>query len=107
MSEKKIFRLDGKVQNYAWGGMYYIRALLGLPENREPSAEYWMGAHQSAPSVVNGSTLDKLVKADPEKVLGPKVWERFGGLPYLLKILDVNDMLSIQVHPTKEEAEKG
>lgn len=107
MSEKKLFRLEGKVQHYAWGGMYYINSLLGRPESREPSAEYWMGAHQSAPSVVNGSTLDKLVKANPEEVLGAKVWERFGGLPYLLKILDVNDMLSIQVHPTKVEAEKG
>ena len=28
-------------------------------------------------------------------------------MPYLFKILDVKDMLSIQVHPTKEAAEKG
>jgi mannose-6-phosphate isomerase len=111
MSEKKLFRLDGKVQNYAWGGYHYIPALLGIPENGKPSAEYWMGAHQSAPSVIGTgaqpSTLDQLVKANPEQVLGQKVWERFGELPYLLKILDVKDMLSIQVHPTKAEAEKG
>jgi len=111
MSEKKLFRLDGKVQHYAWGGFHYIPALLGIPETKEPSAEYWMGAHQSAPSLVhtNGdtTTLDKQVKANPEKVLGTKVWERFGELPFLLKILDVKDMLSIQVHPTKVEAEKG
>lgn len=111
MSEKKLFRLEGKVQHYAWGGFHYIPALLGIPETKEPSAEYWMGAHQSAPSVVraNGdtTTLDKQVKANPEKVLGAKVWERFGELPFLLKILDVKDMLSIQVHPTKVEAEKG
>lgn len=31
----------------------------------------------------------------------------FGELPYLLKVLDVKDMLSIQVHPTKEGATKG
>lgn len=111
MSEKKLFRLEGKVQNYAWGGYHYIPALLGIPESGKPSAEYWMGAHQSAPAVIatgaQPSTLDQLVKADPEEVLGPKVWKRFGELPYLLKILDVKDMLSIQVHPTKVEAEKG
>lgn len=111
MSEKKLFRLEGKVQHYAWGGFHYIPALLGIPENGKPSAEYWMGAHQSAPSVitVNGgtNTLDQLIKAAPENVLGAKVWDRFGELPYLLKILDVKDMLSIQVHPTKIEAEKG
>jgi mannose-6-phosphate isomerase len=111
MSEKKLFRLDGKVQNYAWGGYHYIPALLGIPENGKPSAEYWMGAHQSAPSAIatdgQSSPLDQLIKANPEHVLGPKVWKRFGELPYLLKILDVKDMLSIQVHPTKVEAEKG
>lgn len=111
MSEKKLFRLDGKVQNYAWGGFHYIPALLGIPENGKPSAEYWMGAHQSAPAVIatdgQSSTLDQLIKANPEHVLGAKVWNRFGELPYLLKILDVKDMLSIQVHPTKAEAEKG
>ncbi|MVT11224.1 mannose-6-phosphate isomerase, class I [Chitinophaga tropicalis] len=111
MSEKKLFRLEGKVQNYAWGGFHYIPSLLGIPETGKPSAEYWMGAHQSAPSAitVNGgaSTLDQLIKANPESVLGPKVWKRFGELPYLFKILDVKDMLSIQVHPTKAEAEKG
>jgi mannose-6-phosphate isomerase len=31
----------------------------------------------------------------------------FGDLPFLFKILDVKDMLSIQVHPSKTEAEKG
>jgi mannose-6-phosphate isomerase len=39
--------------------------------------------------------------------LGSKVWEEFGRLPYLFKVLDVHDMLSIQVHPSKKEAEKG
>jgi mannose-6-phosphate isomerase len=111
MSEKKLFRLDGKVQHYAWGGFHYIPALLGIPETQEPSAEYWMGAHQSAPSTIHTDgekkTLDAIVKADPEKVLGEKTFKRFGELPFLLKILDVKDMLSIQVHPTKAEAEKG
>jgi len=31
---------------------------------------------------------------------------QFGKLPYLLKILDVKGMLSIQVHPTKNNAIK-
>jgi len=111
MSEKKLFRLEGKVQNYAWGGFHYIPSLLGIPETNNPSAEYWMGAHQSAPSKIDtdGQTtaLDQLIKANPTAALGQKVWDRFGELPFLFKILDVKDMLSIQVHPTKVEAEKG
>ena len=37
--------------------------------------------------------------------LGAAVQQQFGRLPYLLKILDVKDMLSIQVHPNKKAAE--
>ncbi|WP_143310867.1 mannose-6-phosphate isomerase, class I [Chitinophaga vietnamensis] len=107
----KLFRLDGKVQHYAWGGFEYIPALLGIPSSDKPCAEYWMGAHQSAPSQIataNGpEALNTLIKENPAAIVGPAVWERFKELPYLFKILDVKDMLSIQVHPTKTEAEKG
>jgi mannose-6-phosphate isomerase len=51
--------------------------------------------------------LVDLIQQDPEGLVGETVWSRFGELPYLFKVLDVNDMLSIQVHPTKSEAEKG
>jgi len=82
------------------------------PENK-PFAEYWMGAHDNAPSqlvVEAGSTtltvpLNAYIKEWPEATLGSYVAEKFGRLPYLLKILDVKDMLSIQVHPTKKNAE--
>lgn len=109
--DKKLFRLDGKVQHYAWGGYNYIPQLLGIPAGKEPSAEYWMGAHPSAPSAIhfNGGaiTLDQLISERPAEIIGRQVWDRFKELPYLFKILDVKDMLSIQVHPTKAEAEKG
>lgn len=111
VDNKKLFLLKGKVQHYAWGGYDYIPQLLNIAPNGQPSAEYWMGAHVSAPSAIvtgNGDlTLDKLVAANPNEVLGPKAAARFGELPYLFKILDVKEMLSIQVHPTKTEAEKG
>ncbi|HVI46173.1 MAG TPA: mannose-6-phosphate isomerase, class I [Chitinophaga sp.] len=107
----KLFRLNGKVQHYAWGGYNYIPELLGVAPFGKPSAEYWMGAHPSAPSAIatgNGViALNELILTDPAALVGPKVWDRFKELPYLFKILDVKDMLSIQVHPTKAEAEKG
>ncbi|MEX6691210.1 mannose-6-phosphate isomerase, class I [Danxiaibacter flavus] len=110
--QDKIFKLKGKVQHYAWGGFSYIPSWLG-EENKDnkPYAEYWMGAHPSAPSEIqtpNGTlSLDVLIKDYPEEFIGEKVQKQFGELPYLFKILDVHEMLSIQVHPTKEEAEKG
>ncbi|MBX9733795.1 MAG: mannose-6-phosphate isomerase, class I, partial [Chitinophagaceae bacterium] len=100
------------VQHYAWGGTTFIPALVGVSnEDQKPCAEYWMGAHVSAPSTLqlNGETigLNKLIEQYPQEVLTNTVFDRFGELPYLFKVLDVREMLSIQVHPTKEEAEKG
>jgi len=112
MLQDKIFRLKGKVQHYAWGGYEFIPHWLGIPNTEhKPFAEYWMGAHPSASSDIvtpNGSlSLNELIKGFPEITIGNNVQQKFGELPYLFKILDVHEMLSIQVHPTKEEAIKG
>lgn len=112
MIQDKIFKLKGKVQHYAWGGTEYIPHWLGIEnKDKQPYAEYWMGAHNSAPSalIINGKeqALNELIKEQPDKFIGAKTQNQFNELPYLFKILDVKDMLSIQVHPTKEAAEKG
>ncbi|KYP15093.1 mannose-6-phosphate isomerase, class I [Flavihumibacter sp. CACIAM 22H1] len=106
--QNKLFDLEGRVQPYQWGGYTFIPALLSLEENTgKPAAEYWLGAHTQAPSIVNGATpLDQLIQQHPQ-LLGQEVRTRFGRLPYLLKVLDVKDMLSIQVHPSRENARKG
>ena len=112
MFRDKIFKLKGRIQHYAWGGYEYIPAWLGIDNSEhKPYAEYWMGAHPSAPSVVctpNGElSLNQLVQDHHEEFIGSHVHRAFGELPYLFKILDVKDMLSIQVHPTKEAAKAG
>ena len=110
--KNKVFRIKGKVQHYAWGGISYLPHLLKIPNpGNRPFAEYWMGAHDSASaSVIIGErkkiALNKYIATFPMETLGEKVLKKFGRLPYLLKILDVKDMLSIQVHPSKENAEK-
>lgn len=112
MIQDKIFKLKGKVQHYAWGGLEFIPHWLGIENKKaEPFAEYWMGAHPSASSTINidgnEKLLNELIKNDPQEFICTKTEKDFGELPYLFKILDVKDMLSIQVHPTKKEAEKG
>lgn len=105
-----IFKIKGKVQNYAWGGYNYIPDLLNIENtNHLPFAEYWMGAHPLAPAEIlpNKVSLQDFVQQNPEKVLGQSVQNVFNGLPYLFKVLDVHQMLSIQVHPTKEAAATG
>lgn len=106
----KISKLQGKVQPYAWGGSQFIPALLQQSNaGNKPAAEYWMGAHDNAPSEVidaNGQKqpLSAFIAQSPLTILGKTVNDSFGKLPYLLKVLDVKDMLSIQVHPTKQAA---
>lgn len=107
-----MHKLEGKIQHYAWGGKVFIPALLDISNTDDRScAEYWMGAHPAAPSTIfiegKNEDLATLIKNAKEKYLGSQVLKHFSSLPYLLKILDVRDMLSIQVHPSKEEAIKG
>ena len=108
-----MYKLTGKVQYYTWGGTTYIPELLGIENSgQKPFAEYWMGAHPSNPSLIEQDesitiSLGELIHQDPSKYLGEKVAQQFGGLPFLFKVLDVKDMLSIQVHPAKEEAIRG
>lgn len=104
-----IMKIKGVVQNYDWGGKEYIPQLIGAPVTGEKCAEYWMGAHDKAPSQVEetGAKLNEIINADLAKSLGEKVNTQFGRLPFLFKVLDVHDILSIQVHPSKKEAEKG
>ncbi|NJC25258.1 mannose-6-phosphate isomerase, class I [Neolewinella antarctica] len=106
-----IIPFAGVVQNYAWGGHRYLANLLRqTAPSEQPQAEYWMGAHAKGPGVIAGSSqnLEEAIQQDPGTLLGTKVAAKFSNkLPFLFKVLDVNDMLSIQVHPTKEAAEKG
>jgi len=94
---------------YAWGSRHGIAGLQGRPvPSTGPEAELWMGAHPSAPSGAAESTLDALIAADPERELGPSCVARFGPrLPFLLKVLSADRALSIQVHPSRIQAEAG
>jgi mannose-6-phosphate isomerase len=107
-----IHKLSGVIQNYAWGSHSLLAQLQGRPfPTVAPEAELWFGAHPLAPSEVeiNGSNrkLDSLVADDPGAQLGSDVARRFGRLPFLLKVLAVDQPLSIQVHPSSEQAKLG
>jgi mannose-6-phosphate isomerase len=109
----RVDLLEPVVQPYAWGSHTAIAELQGRPApTTAPEAELWMGAHPSAPSGVRRpggrTTLDKVIAADPPRELGAACAARFGGrLPFLLKVLAADKALSIQVHPSREQAEAG
>jgi mannose-6-phosphate isomerase len=105
--------LEPVTQPYAWGSRTAIAELQGrTAPTAQPEAELWMGAHPSAPSGLarpgGRVTLDAVIAADPAGELGPRCAAEFGGrLPFLLKVLAAETALSIQVHPSREQAQAG
>lgn len=109
----EIIELRGTPQHYDWGGTQYLPSVFGFENGaNQPFAEMWFGAHPKSPSIARiASTevpLDQLFEQRASEIMGidaSKQWH--GRLPFLLKVLDVQQMLSIQVHPTKKQAEDG
>jgi mannose-6-phosphate isomerase len=106
------YKLHGIHRHYEWGGSAFIPQLMHVDNAiGKPFAEYWMGAHPSASAMVETAeglmALDQMIQENKVAFLGQKTTTQFGSLPYLFKILDVEKMLSIQVHPSKGNAETG
>lgn len=106
--------LRNAVRPYAWGSRTTIPELLGRPiPAPHPEAELWMGAHPGDPSHVvsqdgTETSLLELVDNDPVGQLGEECASRWGGrLPFLLKILAIEEPLSMQAHPSAEQAAEG
>lgn len=124
-----MLELRGRARPYQWGSTSAIPGLLGKPPAEGPVAEVWLGAHPDDPASVGVGTsivddsqlypsrvppgppsqsLAEWIAQDPEAALGESVVERYGtSLPYLLKVIAPAEPLSLQVHPTIEQAEEG
>ena len=112
LSEHSFFPMKNTIQNYAWGSISSIRELFGFKnESQQPQAEVWMGAHPKGCSMVmfdqNPLSLSDLINKDRSAYLSADIAKEFGELPFLLKILAADKALSIQVHPSKKQAEEG
>ncbi|ORC20647.1 mannose-6-phosphate isomerase, class I [Rothia nasimurium] len=106
----ELFSLDNPIQNYAWGSHTTLAVMRGTQAPTEqPEAELWVGAHPSAPSIahVDGGAfpLDALVGEQPARFLNPE--RTSDTFPFLFKVLAIESPLSIQVHPTAEQAQAG
>jgi len=111
---QNFFLLKNTVQTYVWGSFDGIPAFTGIVNtDDEPMAELWMGAHPAAPSHIltgkgTSAPLDKFIAERPQESLGTLIDTRYGHtLPFLFKVLSAATPLSLQVHPTREQAEKG
>jgi len=112
LTAPRLIALDNSIREYAWGSVDAIPRLLGIEPTGRPAAELWIGAHPDEPSVWSAHPdrpgLDEVIATDPERLLGDAGMTAFGPrLPFLLKVLAADKALSLQVHPTAEQARTG
>jgi len=90
-----------------WGGRK-LELLLTEKLPAGPVGEAWLlsdrDEHPSsvAEGPLKGKTLFQLLRQDEKGIMG-KLSGRFDRFPLLLKFLDCNDVLSVQVHPSDEQ----
>ena len=105
--------LRGAIRTYAWGSRTAIAEFTGRPvPAAHPEAELWLGANPGDPAWLEDpdgeiSLLQALID-DPEGQLGSVTRARFGDvLPFLVKVLAADEPLSLQAHPSAEQAAEG
>jgi mannose-6-phosphate isomerase len=87
--------LRGVVQHYEWGDQQFIPEFLSTEADARPWAELWFGTHRGGPSLAKTETGSQ-----------PLV-QLAGELSFLVKIISANKPLSLQTHPTDEQAASG
>jgi len=83
--------LTNPIKRYDWGSPVWIPRLCGKEGDGTPQAEMWMGTHSAGVSMTPSGPLDEV----------------YGKIPFLFKLLAAEKPLSIQVHPTLEQAAAG
>ena len=94
-----VHRLISQPKNYDWGVPGALSQILGREPSRSPEAEVWWGNHPLA-----GCTI-----STDDGILDFPTWLEQTGtqFPLLVKLLAAQQPLSIQVHPSQEQAELG
>lgn len=113
MNKLYPFKFKTIYKDKIWGGKK-IKTILGKNFSPLPNCgEAWVlsGVNGNQTLIENGflsgNELNELVEVYMGDLVGEKVYERFGNeFPILIKFIDANDWLSIQVHPNNELAKK-
>lgn len=103
-------KFDPVYKEIIWGGQN-IKRFFGRKIPFERTAESWeICARPDGMSVVSngklsGLNLEQLIEKYKESLLGTASVKKYGdNFPLLIKIIDANDRLSVQVHPDDEYA---
>lgn len=94
-----------------WGGRGFQENLgIELPTEDKYGESWEVSSHNNGMSFVEngeyaGRSLQELLSSFKESLVGETVYKKFGeNFPLLIKYLDINDKLSVQVHPDDEYA---
>lgn len=100
-----MYKFRPILKSMIWGGDKII-PYKGIQSDEKNVGESWeiSGVKDNESVVANGAdagmTLPQLIERDGAKLLGEKNYERFGNeFPLLIKFIDAQQDLSIQVHP--------
>jgi mannose-6-phosphate isomerase len=107
------FKFDPEYKEKIWGGQK-IKNHLKMDYGDLPNCgEAWLisGVEGNPTNISNGylakNELNELVEVFMGDLVGDKVYEQFGDVfPILVKLIDSNDWLSVQVHPDDALAAK-
>lgn len=116
---ESVFQLECSCNEYPWGkkGSDSLAARLCSQtpgtsftiDSGKKYSEMWMGDYPVLPakSLETGEELHSIIDKNKEKLLGQRCIEKFGGvLPYLPKILSIQNALPLQIHPNRDLASK-
>ena len=93
-----MLHLRGAIQHYAWGDRYALPELLEVTADGRPWAEIWFGTHPRGQAHVD----DSLHHPAPTFLV-----DEVGELPFIVKLLAAAQPLSLQTHPSREQAAAG
>jgi mannose-6-phosphate isomerase len=110
-SLQQPLRFEPYFRPMIWGGRKIARYLGKNLPTQDAYGESWEvsdhALHQSRLATAShfGVTLRQLMRQHRRELLGTAA-ERFAVFPWLIKLLDANDWLSVQVHPDDDAVKK-
>lgn len=112
MIDKAPIRFVPYLKSVIWGGEK-ICIYKGIEQTEAKIGESWeisaVPGHESvvADGPYKGMKITEIIECFGPELLGREVFERYGGkFPLLVKLIDANDNLSVQVHPDDDLARK-
>lgn len=97
-----LVRITAEPKAYPWGGRSFLQDLVERDLDL-PIGELWLGTHPNGASRLTeeGTALSALLERTPELLGGLEA------LPFLMKVMAIEEPLSIQCHPSAEQARVG